>query len=924
MLKKSDVLEASSMSPNASRRTGFGIAVLSVLAAPAVFCYIPNQELTRRRQFRVHRIAPSRVRYPQPVLFSLDLPESKAESDDSTLDNESDFSNFSGVSTQVNGAKLESRDPKGVDEDDCPRTSTQVANGYKIFSNPTDKEVDTEPGGGFPFPNSMPIRQIGQTNGYYFFNITRMPAESFSSNFEKAKTIFFQKSLEEPTSKSESWKETSLFSDGQQFTANITNKTLAPFRGLYRYALDQARVLRNGNQVSSENKTSITSDTEGLSPTEPEALSLRRLWRRRHARTLEEGIRREKATELSDLLNRAQIDARPEGRKYIERTLMGLINALAEEIEDLDIELKTKPKTPCWRKEVQEIRINFSRLGFKPIRMGGSDKYDRKGNAILKEAFGDEEEGLSLVESADEAFDRIDKDKSGTLDREEIAEALSMISELETDKNSIDELASELVSLYDVNSDGVVDREEYQQMVEDMAKLRAPSSEKVDDKKASPLKKVKDSVQSISKGISEKAAQVAAAATSRTGAPEFDPNEREMGSIVLSDLNLDLRRLAFGGLPVVKRITPGGPLILEPFTTTIRGSFTREDVMGSFLLDMGLRLLVARAIRVRVRSFRDVVDGAYFFGRQWKMASKSAPVVQVLGLSNVEFSGDKMILTGRARIRTSPDAPVVTNTFKVRTKIGTGNNGQTIGLREPELAFVFECPQTWENGLSVVYEAMGMPPPKRPEPLYSFFPIYSPFKVNENAGFDMGEDNQLRKIFIKDGKLRFEMRSVLRPGRFLGSHYLAFTLPMRTFIITMDRVKEGIRVARKNKKIAAREKRLLQDVDGAKKGKGRDVSGRRIFQSAREFASRRRVFPSMFRLPAQQPKPKSFFARFVEGYTLVEREGEAKNEQLTNEISDWFGRQGNFKSNETPTLDLKDMTFGDSDESRVQENIEND
>ncbi len=102
------------------------------------------------------------------------------------------------------------------------------------------------------------------------------------------------------------------------------------------------------------------------------------------------------------------------------------------------------------------------------------------------------------------------------------------------------------------------------------------------------------------------------------------------------------------------------------------------------------------AIRVRVRSFRDVVDGAYFFGRQWKMTSKTAPVIpkqhrssQVLGLSNIEFSGEKMILTGRERIRTSPDAPVVTNTFKIRAKIGTGNSGHTIGLREPELVFVF-------------------------------------------------------------------------------------------------------------------------------------------------------------------------------------------------------------------------------------------
>jgi len=162
----------------------------------------------------------------------------------------------------------------------------------------------------------------------------------------------------------------------------------------------------------------------------------------------------------------------------------------------------------------------------------------------------------------------------------------------------------------------------------------------------------------------------------------------------------------------------------------------------------------------------------------------------------------------------------------------------------------------------------------------------------------MGEDNQLRKIFIKDGKLRFEMRSVLRPGRFLGSHYLAFTVPMRTFIITMDRVKEGIRVARKNKKIAQREKRLIEQTNGSIENPQRDFSGRRILQSFRGFASRRRVLSSSFRL---KPRQKSFFTRFVEGYTLIEREGEAKNEQLANDISNWFGRQRNSQLNETVT-----------------------
>jgi hypothetical protein len=177
---------------------------------------------------------------------------------------------------------------------------------------------------------------------------------------------------------------------------------------------------------------------------------------------------------------------------------------------------------------------------------------------------------------------------------------------------------------------------------------------------------------------------------------------------------------------------------------------------------------------------------------------------------------------------------------------------------------------------------MGVPPPKRPEPIYSFFPIYSPFKVDDNAGYDMGEDNRLKRIFIKDGKLRIEMRSVLRPGRFLGNHYLAFTVPQRTFIITLDRVKEGMRAARKNKKVTQREKKLAAKLkDGyIKEDEKEEVKTRHFAFRLKRNQSRKKK---------NQAKPKSFFSRFVEGYTLVERE----NDRLTSEISNWFGRQGN-------------------------------
>lgn len=155
----------------------------------------------------------------------------------------------------------------------------------------------------------------------------------------------------------------------------------------------------------------------------------------------------------------------------------------------------------------------------------------------------------------------------------------------------------------------------------------------------------------------------------------------------------------------------------------------------------------------------------------------------------------------------------------------------------------------------------------------------------------MGEDNRLKRIFIKDGKLRLEMTSVLRPGRFLGNHYLAFTVPQRTFIITLDRIKKGMRAARKNKKIAQREKKLRAKLED-----GYVEKDRRSIDIQR-FVSRFKRKRSEKKKKQKQAKPKSFFTRFVEGYTLVERE----NERLTSEISDWFGRQG---QNRTRTAEV--------------------
>jgi hypothetical protein len=116
------------------------------------------------------------------------------------------------------------------------------------------------------------------------------------------------------------------------------------------------------------------------------------------------------------------------------------------------------------------------------------------------------------------------------------------------------------------------------------------------------------------------------------------------------------------------------------------------------LLDDGLRRLVARALRRRVRSIRDLVDGAVFYGRTWNMASKEAPLVEVPKLTNIEFDHkDRLIITGKAIVRTSPDQPFVENSFKLRTKLGTRENGQYIRLEEPELALIIECPKNMER-----------------------------------------------------------------------------------------------------------------------------------------------------------------------------------------------------------------------------------
>jgi len=349
-----------------------------------------------------------------------------------------------------------------------------------------------------------------------------------------------------------------------------------------------------------------------------------------------------------------------------------------------------------------------------------------------------------------------------------------------------------------------------------------------------------------------------------------------VGSITLSDLKLDLRRLVFGAVPLIKRITPGGPLILEPFTVTVSGSFNRDDIMKSPLLEDALSRLISMVLRRRVRSIRDSLDFAVLFGRDYKLTSENAPFTKVTELANVEFDKkNRLIMTGRAKVRTSPGAPTLEQAFKVRAKLGTRKGGQFIRLVEPELAFVLECPKPLEANLEKLCTRLKIDAPPRPPPIYSFFPIYSPFKVDDSDGFDLGEDNAIRNIYIQDGALRFELRAVLRPGRFLGSHYIAFTLPMRTFIITLDRVKEGIRAARKAKREKREEERLQERINGL------DLVDSKVLRDEKTRPQRTR----------EKQKPvKSFFSRFVNGFMEAERE-EPDRARFGAAIRDFFGRQ---------------------------------
>mmetsp|Transcript_22188 Transcript_22188/g.44592 ORF Transcript_22188/g.44592 Transcript_22188/m.44592 type:complete len:1018 (-) Transcript_22188:1828-4881(-) len=617
-------------------------------------------------------------------------------------------------------------------------------------------------------------------------------------------------------------------------------------------------------------------------------------------------------------------------REFFSRTITGLLMALAEEADGLEVDVDVDDNTPFWNKTFNSINVKFARLGFRQMRLGGLD------NALteLEAALAPSEKfsfamGLfkagGKVTTADEAFDKIDVDNSGSLDEEELAQALKMAAILggntfgARSKEVVADMASKLIRLYDSNGDGVVDREEYRVMVKDMSALRdARLSEEYHQQPSEPETRRRSwfrrrrSGASNSDNMDDVPLSDDESIIDITDDKDFwESMEHGEGSIVFKDMKLDLRRLLFGLIPGMKKILPGGPLILQPFTATVTASWNREDILNSVLIDIGLRRLVARALGRRVRGIRDLFDGAVFYGRTWKNLEQNAPQIEVLKLEDVQFDWkDRLIITGRAKIKTSPDAPAIENGFRLRTKIGTRGNGRIIGLLQPEIAIFAELPRDFMNDMRTKCKEMFDYTLPRYEPLYTYIPLVSPLKKNDKMdGFNMGEDNQLKSIEIKNGKLCFEFSAVLRPGRFLGNHYMAFTVPNRTLILTLDRVKEAMRNARKNKRLAERAAREVQQLAEADSTYNailtEEYSTGRVTSLSPEGKLRIRRLESELKATIQdelvmreiedsaKEAGKSFISKFVEGYSgAIRQELDLEmNARLSSSISSFFGSQ---------------------------------
>ena len=93
--------------------------------------------------------------------------------------------------------------------------------------------------------------------------------------------------------------------------------------------------------------------------------------------------------------------------------------------------------------------------------------------------------------------------------------------------------------------------------------------------------------------------------------------------------------------------------------------------------------------------------------------------------------------------------------------------------------FFLFCCRLFVRSIVSTCKRFNLPIPTRPEPLFTYFPLVSPLKKTEQDGFNLGEDNKIRSIYIKDGTLRLEISAILRPGRFLEWPLWRAAAPMR-------------------------------------------------------------------------------------------------------------------------------------------------
>ena len=209
---------------------------------------------------------------------------------------------------------------------------------------------------------------------------------------------------------------------------------------------------------------------------------------------------------------------------------------------------------------------------------------------------------ISLSKTADEVFDQIDTDKSGALDSEELARALSIASGLpvldndqavkdQEPSSALSHLTTQLVKLYDTNGDGVIDREEYRRLVEDMTEIRNAQRFKNIEKwyrKVGWIRilrwtrviqntlrglwssKTSDDIGQDAKHADSDDSSTTTSSLSLTQSPptsiDFEHAENISdasimntvyngeGSIYFSGLKLDLRQLLFGVFPLIKRV----------------------------------------------------------------------------------------------------------------------------------------------------------------------------------------------------------------------------------------------------------------------------------------------------------------------------------------------------------------------------------